>query len=393
MKPHSRLSGKLALLAILPFLFGFFQREENQPLEPLNLAKAAILAQQSNLTAFTYYTCRFRFTKAQAANSEAAFLGKYGNVRDCEFLLVRDGEKEKYVSFAPAPPRDVPKNAARGKEGTRSMPLDFVPFAELRLGDEALSYFSPFEQAEVQEKEDLRENPIPKPFSFGGAFGPKAQFSPVSLLARDGNGRITMQSQGRILLDQKPVIHVGFTSTEFGKIDYYLDPQQGFLPSEIVENLISPEGRKYPEYRTRVLEVRKTSNNRWFPWHVVRTFALELKGQAVFVHDFQVMELDVDKKPTAEDLSIELPPNTRIQTSPLSKRDLHFRLRKAEKVSPVDIPKLAKMLEQDRESKLEDTAVNKTEFNFVAWILTGMGAAVLGVSIFLFWQFRTRQVS
>lgn len=194
--------------------------------------------------------------------------------------------------------------------------------------------------------------------------------------------------------NNRPIVHVGFDSpNSWGKIDFRLDPQQGYLPVQISQRLIAPDRKPYPEMQIYVLAAREFDGGRWFPTHIVGVSFPEPGQSAFLVRDIRVTELEVDQKLTAEDLAIDIPAGTVIRPAdPKAHHKHYFRLRQNEQVSPDDIPGLANMLAEAKNNPLMDTAIVRPDSAVGSWLMIGGGVLLACAACFVYYRRRNHVV-
>jgi len=322
--------------------------------DQLALFRAALLANRANLEAFPTYKCRFTWTRATAANEKAALRREYKNVRSCDFVLVVDGGKQKFQALAP-PMLPSMKQAVREKDGRLSVSVDFIPICDLNLGDRSLGYFRPFQEATVAT--DRRIYPAaPTPLGMCCLLqGPDKP--PAKVFLEEERNQTILSGKGEMLLEQQVVVHTRgvFPSVDY---EYYFDVSKGYLPLKAVRHVEPPWAGEKFDLILHVLQAKECSNQRWFPMTLLQIDVTPGKP-LVDISELRVTELDVDRKPTDEDFAITIDAGTMIK---LETRDTHkappfFYLKQQEKVTPEDIPRLARMLENVVSQPLMDTAV------------------------------------
>ena len=103
--------------------------------------------------------------------------------------------------------------------------------------------------------------------------------------------------------------------------------------------------------------------------------------------DVVVTELEVEKRPTAQDFSTVLPANTMIH------RDgdrAFFKLKQDERVTPDDLEELFDKLEKSKTTPRMDTAIEHTADRpgWWVWAAAGGGALLILLGVFLWWRKR-----
>jgi hypothetical protein len=228
--------------------------------------------------------------------------------------------------------------------------------------------------------------------------GNDGHWSPTALLGYCAKGHASLSSRGTIAFEGQPAVHALFAGKQWGEIEFFFDPSRGYAPLMVSKRLISPEGKRYTESRTYLLEARGCSKQRWFPTHTATVHFPEAPGKLHSIVDLRVTELDVEGKVTDDDLAIEIPAGTVVHWDPA---ELHlkqyFQLRQDEKIRPKDLPRIAAMLEQSEKTRapgpavLMDTAIRDySSSGSTKWVLMGAGLAILGASFFVYRRYRVR---
>ena len=306
--------------------------------------KAAITAHENNLKLFTNYKCRYTDRRGPADSLEKALAGDFRVSGKCDFSQIVSGDKEKYECHAPQPKPPKPEEMKKIGENLYATSHMYLPFVLLQRGSDYLQRADritpPEPSVVVFDKQIPRSEDFPMPLSMGVS-GPYQRLAPYALLHRTVN-KVAISSKGETKLENQTVVHVGFKSTQWGELDFYFDPQRGYLPFMVSQRFISPDGKPYAESRTYLKEAKQCSNKGWYPLHFIE-IGFPSKDKAPFsVIDVRVTELDTDTKVTDADLTLELPAGTVIRSP--SRTYQGYRLQQAEKVTPDDIPKLQEKL-------------------------------------------------
>ncbi|MCI0740753.1 MAG: hypothetical protein L0Y72_17015 [Gemmataceae bacterium] len=344
--------------------------------------KAALIANQANLDGLPTYKCRYTLTKATAESQAAALRGQYNNVRACESILVVDRGKEKYQALADGklPPAE---QAVKGPDGKMSVSVDFIPICDLRLNDQMLSYFGPFQNASVQTSKSPPLSEL-TPLTMM-CIGQGLRTSPAAMFLNGRAREPAVFGRGQMELDGHVVVHVRAKAISIDD-EYYFDPSQGYLPLKMVQHCEPPWSGEKHDVILHLLSAKECSRSRWFPmkWLQIHVYP---NRAAVELVELRVTEFEPDKKPTDEDFSIVLPAGTLIQGESENARvpRKSFRLRQQEKVTPDDIPRLAEMLDNVGKVPLMDTAIARPGLLARAkWPLIGAAVALLAVAAFIY---------
>lgn len=352
------------------------------------VAKVAALACQDNLDAFVHYKCRFTLTLAQAESAAKARAGGLKNVRHYEHMMVVDGGKEKIETLAAAEERKP--ESVFGMKGEHKLSgasklsykeVDWVPLGYLRNGDDVLSYTSMLQVASLFTKETSVNLPDALPLSMN-VMGVRRQYAPWPILQRCEDRKFALTKAVDSAIDGRPVIELLFSHSGKPFTRFFLDPQQGYLPKEVVY-YTAHEGVKVLNH-VYLLEAKDCGKGRWFPTHVLSILAEY--HNPVLVRDIRVTELETDKHPTDGDFALAIPAGTQIRHAKAGEPGL-FNLKQDEKVTPDDIPRLFAMLEEKPKQPLMDTAIPKKGWPATS-IYYGIGAVVSLLVCFVLWRRR-----
>jgi hypothetical protein len=345
--------------------------------------KAALVANQASLDAFPTYKCRFTWTKAIAKSEQAALRREYEGATSCDYILVVDGGKEKFQALTPSK-IPSPKGAAREKDGKAAVSVDFMPACDLRLREHSLRYIRNFQQATVAKgRPEDPSGPSPLTLICGGA---KRAYSPAkNFLSGHTQNPATLTGEGESILEDSPVVHVRAQAKSID-YEYYFDVRRGYWPLKFVQHLEPPWAGEKHDHVIHLVKAQECGRQRWFPMTWVEV-SIYPKRSSVLVSELNVTELDVDNKPSDEDFSILLPAGTAIDEDSHApgQAPRSFRLRQQEKITPDDIPRLAKMLNVVAQQPLMDTAVHSPPpFPWVKWSLFGGGCLALALAVVVY---------
>jgi hypothetical protein len=352
--------------------------------------KAAALGAEANFSGIRTFKCRFTLTKASAATISDALKGNYTNARKCEFLLVVDGEKQKLESRTPID-TTLPKNL---KEGTNPLSgqkgsyrtLDFAPLAGIRRGDTILRYVAEWKQAQIFEDPNKEDDEGATPLS-------ELQWRPANGLKAwrelTEKGGAKAMSQGVIKEDGRTVVHLQYEIGSRTKW-FVFDPQRGNLPLKFRSIDNDPKGIRVSEFQSHLLAAQDVGKGRWFPTHVLAFTVPTDPARPFAVADYHVSELVVDKV-SDEDLSLEIGAGTTIfrRDMPIGSKE-RMTLRKDERISPDDIPRIEKMLKDAPYEPLMDTAIphpSRRWYKRWYFVLGSVVTLVAGFCLYRRWRF------
>jgi hypothetical protein len=125
-----------------------------------------------------------------------------------------------------------------------------------------------------------------------------------------------------------------------------------------------------------VPQIIACSKGRWFPERVV-TFMKQSPTQSpCLIKDFRVVELDVDRRPPRDALTIDLPAGTSVCQLDDSRK--FFRTRRPERVGPEDLARIAHLTEEvPRNPQTDTTIVLPRSYTWVWYAV----AAAIGLPI------------
>jgi hypothetical protein len=163
------------------------------------------------------------------------------------------------------------------------------------------------------------------------------------------------------------------TTFHFAKdqtVNYTVDLTRGSLPTRI--DLLYAKGAEGASY-TVVPQIRACSKSRWFPERIV-TFLKQTPTQSpCLVNDFRVTELDVDRRPSKEAFTIELPAGTTVNQFDDSRK--YFKTRQPERVGPEHLSRIEQLTEKvPQEPQTDTTIVVPRQYT---WIWYAVGGIIL----------------
>lgn len=329
------------------------------PPEREALARAAVVAYGANMRAFPFYSCRYRYTKAQARTVEDAIAGKLLNAQSYDSRLLVDGDKIFYQGLAP-PELPDPKLATPipGKPGMSRVEV-FVNFDSYLADDKReICYSPPMKVASLWDNAKATLGLEADPLGQVGHPPKKGSWGPEFYLAQ--NDLYELKSVDLEEIDGQPVITVRFDTRKVLQFDpplriaesFCFDGAKGHLPIRL-----TTLWNDKPQSRRFVTHFRECSNQRWFPERVV-VVDTPGKGVTLFtVFELQVLELDADHRPDARDFAFTMKAGTEVNEGASNDATRCFLLKQDEKVRVEDLPTLFAMLDKAKASPLMDTAV------------------------------------
>jgi hypothetical protein len=201
-------------------------------------------------------------------------------------------------------------------------------------------------------------------------------------------------------------IHLRLES-EYKQHDIYFDPAQGYLPIKMLTWLKVGHDRDGPFDPTNprlgvvkvLLESKKISPDRYFPMKVLILYPTKRTSDETGECHFllhNITNLEVDKDPSEEDLSIPVPAGCLIETD--LERGPRIKFRRPENVKPSDLPQIISMLEKERDSlektgrsAIQDTALIPPKPKWSRYLWWGVAAlALLTLLNLVFYLLRKR---
>lgn len=356
-----------------------------------DLARVTVLAYGTNLKAFTYYRCRYRYTKAQAKSIEDAIAGKFVNTRSYENRLLVDGEKVLHEGLAPPEQPDPNQGVPIPGTSLKMVPAFAVSDRYLADGRREMSYTPQMKTLGLWDNSKAVLGIGRTPLGAVG-YGNKV-LGPETLLAQPEKFELAKVDLEDI--EGVPVVVVRFDHKEAFQLKeqlktsqtFYFDGGRGHIPVRIV---VLYNDR--PQTRTYVTEVRECSNQRWFPDRVVEVDT-PAKADSLFnVSEFVVLELDADRRPKADEFAFTIPAGTVVNEGATGDATRYFVLKQEERIRVEDLPTLFAMLDKAQINPLMDTAVEvHRRSQWPRWLGVAAGLALaLGGAAYLVRRRRQR---
>jgi hypothetical protein len=348
------------------------------------MGRAAVVAYGANMRAFSFYTCRYRFTKAQVKSVEDAIAGKFVNARSFENRLIIDGEKVLYEGLAPPDPPDTKQaKAVPGKPGL-FMTEAFAISDRYLAGDKGEMNYTP--QMKTLGLWDRQKNTLGVAHSPLGYLRHNCKNGPETFAAQQE--RYELAAVGLEEVEGRPVITVRFNDREV--LDF--EP-----PLRIAESFSFDGGRGHvpirittfwndkPQSRYYVTNLRECSNQRWFPERIVVVDTPSTPDGLFTVSEIQVLELDADRRPSRDAFALSIPAGTLVNESTGNDARRYFVLKQDEKLSIDDLPTLFSMLDNVKDNPLMDTDIQVHRTNsWWHWLGAAVGLTlVLGGAAYL----------
>jgi hypothetical protein len=378
---QSAITPSLGLMLVL-FWCSSAEPGEPSPSPPKDnesLGKAAILGCAANIRSFPFYTCRYRFTTAQAATLKDAIQGQFINAVSFDSRLIVDGEKAMYESLAPPVEPDSKKAVeVAGKKGVMMVPASPIESDRyLADGKSEMNYCPQLSNLGLWAGDQQHRGISPTPLGriLLGEFG---QAGPDLKLSQPETYEITYEGMQEV--DGRPLVTINCRRRISRDVfRYSFDVGRGYLPVRLGLFL----GGSWKQQR--FVDVRECSNQRWFPERCLAVTTPD-KGDLLEVDELKLLEFDADHRPDPSEFAIAVPAGTTVNhQSDTTNRYLAFNLKQDEKIHIEDFPKLFDMLDHSKSTPLMDTAIpHPSPYLSVRWVGSTIGLLVaLGGLLFL----------
>lgn len=360
-----RLARALGLLGWL-WLAGSLCAQPADSVQPL---VALANGYRANLESFEFMTCRYTYTSGRATSLDRAVAGQlepgdrvaqvvfYKDRSTLRFRLDEDAVTKKELA---APP---------GKGSGTLAGLKVGPLIPFETSDFVRNDDRSFLYAERHRTGNIYTGGEHKTIAIGPYFiltplgdGTEEDFG--HLVDRAARGAVPFTA-GAVTGGERTIT---FRPKSDAALSYTIDLARGFLPRRFEQSWSKGGGGTVAV----VPQVRKCSRDRWFPERVV-VFSQHAAGKPGSVQDFKVTELDVDNRPSKDDLTVSLPAGTNVLQYGNSLKS--FKTRRPERVSSDDLDRMYELTEKVPEEPLTDTAIVVPPSR--AWIWYAAGGGVL----------------
>lgn len=330
-------------------------------------SKAAVVGYASNVQAFPYYKCRYKLTQAMAETPADFANGKWSDKKSFEAIYVVDGEYELFKRDGALPPK---KNVKPGKDGLAYVPVDgFSALTFLRSATGVAGYSRGLDVINLTRAENTSDFQLDvgTPLDMG-ILGNRHVRGPDRLLARPAEFAPTFL--GKQNVNGLPLIGLRFANPKAGAVyEFWLDPARGYLPARYEEtfngNVIT---------RTELRVAKEFKPGRWFPTDVISFYPTHGRQEERHFIEIRVLDVDVERRPTPEDLSVKIPAGT--QVCEFGRKGV-FYLKQDETVSSRGVSELFEKLDRSRTERHMDTALTAQQppSRWWVWPLAGGGGA------------------
>ena len=365
-------------------------QDENREAE----GKAAVTAFAANMASFPHFTCRYKETRAEAANLQDALSGKWRNAISTEFRVAVDGENELNECLAPPPPPpklDRERRSSAKSGAVQGPPVVFSGEGYLTNGDHEMAYWSGLKAINLYRKSTPFHAKMPR-MPLRAALLQRDQDTPDQILEKPEEWKPTFL--GRTVINGMPAIGVQFDGRNgehmFGSVQYFFNPAQGYLilHKKRTYSAKSSMPRSSNE-QVFLLEGRECSRQRWFPERAIVLLPTE-QGKFM-VREIKVLELEVDKKPLSVDFTLTVPVGTQV----LDYHDFSkgtFELKQEERISLENLPDLFEMLDKVKSNPRMDTGIpERRSRDWLRWLGIASGVLLVAAGVFLILRRRKAQ--
>ena len=351
----------------------------SQDEERTALARAVVAAYTANTRAFPYYTCRFRFTKAQSRSIADAIAGNFVNATFYDSRLIVDSEKVLYEGLAPPEMPDAKlARPIAGKPGLKMVEVFAVSDRYLTDGKLEMNYTP---QMRVMGLWDNNKG------KHGVAHAPLHRLRGLEVHSAQPE-RYDLATVELEELEKRPVVSIRFNDRELVQFaepvrlarSFSLDASRGHLPIRV-----TTYWNDKPQSHLYVTHIRECSNQRWFPERIIDVDAPGKDREPFSVVEILVLDLDADRKPAASEFSFKIPAGTVVNESTSDDATRYFVLKQEEKVDLKDLRILFSMLDTAQANRLMDTAIEvHRPSSWVRWLGLAVGLVLaLGGAAYL----------
>lgn len=363
-----RLARALGLVGWL-WLTGYLCAQPADSVQPL---VAVANGYRANLESFEFISCRYTITWGYTTSLDQAIAGQLqtaGRVAKVEFYKDRSAFRFRLEEDA-ATKKELDAPVGKGEKlgGLTTGPL--VPFMTgdfVRNDERSLLHIERDRTANIYTGGNHKTHAIGIDF----ILAPLGDGEPDDfglLIDRAARGEVRFTAGAVTGGEHTVTFHPKSDTT----VSYTIDLARGFLPKRVEHTYENGQAVS----QAVVTQVRKCSRDRWFPERVV-LFSQPVVGQRGRVMDFKVTALDVDNRPSKDDLRVSIPAGTNIRRFEESGKS--FRTRQPERVSSDDLDRIYQLTEKVPEEPLTDTAIAIPPSR--AWIWYAGGGCVLALLV------------
>jgi hypothetical protein len=369
---------RLVFFAITALTLGYFVvagRADTQG--DRNAIGFAAEGYEQNLQSFRFLTCRFLYILGTTLSDEDARKGKIAARVVAQGLWIQDGPKKRFrLSVTPKQLEAALKNRGAPPGPTH----DYATDGKVRVNVSPMTQSAHIQPSGFHRPALAEQNP----FLMGGI--------QVSVLLReslDPKGQILCRFDGaRDWEGIKTLVFATGDAPDKFKETHFLDPNRGFLPVHRHLKYTLPHGTI--DSRNYVTEIRRCSQDRWFPTRSVRIIGPSDGKTPLQVHEYRVTELDVDRPPPESAFDLVLPKG--YQISDASRRDWLATVPADDRVPIRNLDQVSERYEalaREHEAKRQEARARLAQPNRWLPLLRGSaGVLVLVAAGLIVWRHR-----
>jgi hypothetical protein len=373
--------------AVLGLVFVELTAPASRADDPKELGRAAIQGYRQHWDKFEYLHLRYhQYGSAEPPNTFADAVGlkwKPNKVLNCDFVL--DGNRWVLKVDYDDPPFDS-KTLVKDKSnpGTAWGP---APFTNRYLGNGTENlYYTPRDRIGALYESGSGDRfgsgaPRSTPLHILGFHNPN--LNPNELLLAAERNQKPWAAGPPTDVNGSQCVPVSFDTPDGFRTVFHLDLNRGCIPIRI-QKFEGNEKKGEELERTDVLDLRACSNGRWVPMKIL---SLRFPA-AVGVFEpvvREVTEFDVDRRPTKDELSVDMEAGTRITRQSKPEAKYSVTLRQGERIGPDDIARVIEISEGRQENPLTDTAIHSESRPLLWYVLAVVTVIVVGAVVW-YWR-------
>lgn len=282
------------------------------------------------MAAFPFYQCRYTLASGDGAVDEATHAVKWKKKATVECRYAVDGEFEAFEQFSDSRPDPSKVEPAAG--GLGILRDDGFPAMKTIRGADGygrwMEIMGSLQLTRAGRK--YADGEVFAPLDF--AFGHRRRSGPDDMLTQPNLYRVSA-IEVRVIGGHRCVgVQLELVAPDDNWVErMWFDPDWGMMPVWCESSHVL-KGKTYAS-RDVVTAAKAVSNGRWFPERMVRY----TPGDPRMVWEYTLKEVDADRRPTRDELSVALPARTGVYDPETNKG---FKLRQDEKLSGHDLAEL-----------------------------------------------------
>jgi hypothetical protein len=333
------------------------------------------------MAAFPYYQCRYVLTSGDGAVDEKTHAVKWQTKTTVVCRYAVDGEFEAFEQLGDRRPDFKKSMPVEGGMGMGVVKDEGFPALKTIRGPDGFGrWMELMNNLQITRSgRKYADGEVFTPLDF--AFEHRRRSGPDMLLAQPDNYRVSGIEQ-RVISGHR-CIGVRFEAPTVKLVEsVWFDPDWGMMPVWY-ESAQEVNGKTHV-FRDVVTAAKAVSNGRWFPERMISYSPGKLQG----VRECTLKDVDADRRPTKDDLSVTLPARTGIYDSENNKG---FALRQDEKLSGHDLMELFDKAAKAERGKPMDTALEHRSGRSSLWFWVCGVAGLLLASLGGFRWLRNRR--